>query len=193
MNELEKSKGTQMNDDINPHKLYKMLVKDNYATEKLGDGMSVTPVVDYFGFKQLHYLIDEKNKTAVEFMSVNGQLLTVTSEDIDWDRLYWQSEEVKNRAKNLSVIFSLNIRSFKGGMGLVEWQLEVDGSYYMDEDGFGMTSDEEFFLYGYIDRTGKPLVKFQPVGKDYRLLNGMAKEARKVLQSRGIKTDRYAH
>ena len=35
-----------------------------------------------------------------------------------------------------------------------------DGMYYRDEDGFGMTDDEEINLYGAIDRKGKVVKKF---------------------------------
>ena len=44
---------------------------------------------------------------------------------------------------------------------MVSWQLNPDGKYYMDDDGFGMTSDREINIYGFIDRQGKVLVKFQ--------------------------------
>ena len=45
-------------------------------------------------------------------------------------------------------------------MAEVEWQLNPDGMYYRDEDGFGMTDDEEINLYGTIDRKGKVVKKF---------------------------------
>ena len=35
-----------------------------------------------------------------------------------------------------------------------------DGRYYMDDDGFGITDDEEIALIGKIDRTGKVVVPF---------------------------------
>ena len=48
----------------------------------------------------------------------------------------------------------------KNGVAEVEWQLNLDGMYYRDEDGFGMTDDEEIKLYGAIDRKGKVVKKF---------------------------------
>lgn len=45
-------------------------------------------------------------------------------------------------------------------MAEVRWQLNPDGMYYRDEDGFGMTDDEEINLYGAIDRKGKVVKKF---------------------------------
>ena len=46
----------------------------------------------------------------------------------------------------------------------------------MDSDGYGMTDDEEETLYGFIDRKGKPLVKFRRV-KDFSELDVMEQEA----------------
>lgn len=51
-------------------------------------------------------------------------------------------------------------RQYKNGVAEVEWQLNPDGMYYRDEDGFGMTDDEEIKLYGAIDRKGKVVKKF---------------------------------
>ena len=53
----------------------------------------------------------------------------------------------------------------------------------MDEDGYGMTDDEEITIYSYVDRAGKPLVKFRYI-KDYSELDEMEKEARKNLKKR---------
>ena len=55
---------------------------------------------------------------------------------------------------------SLDIYEYKDGVAEVRWQLNPDGMYYRDEDGFGMTDDEEINLYGAIDRKGKVVKKF---------------------------------
>lgn len=61
----------------------------------------------------------------------------------------------------------------------VEWQINPDGRYYADDDGFGMTNDREVSLYSYIDRAGRPLVKFSHVGDDLSRLDRMRAEALK--------------
>ena len=43
----------------------------------------------------------------------------------------------------------------------IGWQLTPDGRYYMDEDGYGMTDDEEITIYGQIDQQGKVVKKFK--------------------------------
>ena len=46
----------------------------------------------------------------------------------------------------------------------------------MDEDGFGMTDDEEVEIYGFIEQNAKVLVKFKNI-KDYGELDTMRKIA----------------
>lgn len=62
-------------------------------------------------------------------------------------------------------------------MAQVSWQLNPDGMYFMDEDGFGMTDDDEVKIYGFIDRQSKILVKFLHINEDWKRLEIMKKEA----------------
>ena len=76
----------------------------------------------------------------------------------------------------MSFHFPSFIRAFRNGVAQVDWQLNPDGRYYMDDDGFGMTYDEEINIYGFIDTEGKVVVKFQTIN-DYKDLEKMRKEA----------------
>lgn len=93
-----------------------------------------------FGWWKPIYLIDEKNKSAVQFMDAGETLLNVRDEDIDWESVRGLAGE--NRARSRSAHFPTIIRGFKDGVSEVEWQVNPDGRYYEDEDGYGMTSDE---------------------------------------------------
>lgn len=42
----------------------------------------------------------------------------------------------------------------------MKWVVNPDGMYYRDEDGFGMTDDDEINLEGAIDRKGNVVKKF---------------------------------
>ena len=42
----------------------------------------------------------------------------------------------------------------------MRWEVNPDGMYYRDEDGFGMTDDDEINLEGAIDRKGNVVKKF---------------------------------
>ena len=53
--------------------------------------------------------------------------------------------------------------------------------YYMDEDGYGKTDDDEVEIYGFIDRKGNVIVKFKNIHEDWNLLRAMRKEAESII------------
>ena len=69
-------------------------------------------------------------------------------------------------------------------MAKVSWQINPDGRYYMDEDGYGMTDDEETEIYGFIDQNAKVVVKFKNINEHYGELDKMRKEAEDIIKSR---------
>ena len=52
----------------------------------------------------------------------------------------------------------------------------------MDDDGFGMTSDEEITVYGFIDSEMNVLVKFQYIEEDWKRQDKMRREAVETLK-----------
>lgn len=145
-------------------KLYKRLCapqnKDRpYEQRDLGEGMTLVNQVigEYW---RPRYLMDNEAKCAYEFMSIDEVLQIVTDEDIDWGSLKGLPQDAFDRAKAHSFHFPGHVYQYKNGVAEVEWQLNPDGMYYRDEDGFGMTDDEEINLYGAIDRKGKVVKKF---------------------------------
>ena len=145
-------------------KLYKRLCapqyKDRpYEQRDLGEGMILVNQVIGEYWKP-RYLMDNEAKCAYEFMSGSELLQIVSDEDIDWDSLKGIPQNALDRAKAHSFHFPGHIYQYKNGVAEVEWQLNPDGMYYCDEDGFGMTDDEEINLYGAIDRKGKVVKKF---------------------------------
>ena len=45
-----------------------------------------------------------------------------------------------------------NIYDYEDGIAKVRWEVNPDGMYYHDEDGFGMTDDDEINLARYISK-----------------------------------------
>ena len=88
-------------------------------------------------------------------------------------------------AKRLSIHFPTFIRWFHNGVAQVDWQLNPDGRYYQDDDGYGMTDDEEIEIYGFIDTNGNVLVKFRAI-KDSSELETMRKEADDIVRNRTV-------
>ena len=87
-------------------------------------------------------------------------------------------EYMKNRVRNNTALFPTFILRYQDGVaGGVHWQLNPDGRYYRDDDGYGMTDDEETTVYGFIDTEMNVLVKFQYIGDDRERLKEMRHEA----------------
>lgn len=101
---------------------------------------------------------------------------------IDWESLDGLPQYAIDRAKEQNAIFPIFMHNYKDGVAEVSWQLNPEGRYYMDEDGYGMTDDEEITIYGFIDRRGRPLVKFRYI-YDISELDEMEKEARRNMNA----------
>lgn len=162
--ETYNSKNEQVEVRETPQSLYERLSAtrfSQYPYERcsLGDGMSVVNEAMREYWKP-RFLVDDRNRTAFEFMDGNAVLQTVRQEDIDWTSLQRLPDYAINRARWLDARFPTFIRMYKNGIAEVSWMLNPDGRYYQDEDGFGMTDDVEIKIYGMIDRTGKVVRKF---------------------------------
>lgn len=151
--------------DSQAEELYKLLNTEKFEirpfqTEDLGEKMAVVneAIGEYW---KPRFLLDHRAKKAYEFMSQDCRLLTVTRDDIDWKSLKGLEKDAIEVAKELSFYYPSFILKYENGVAKVRWQLNPNGMYYMDEDGYGMTDDEEVNIYGVIDRTGKVVEKFK--------------------------------
>lgn len=151
-----------------------------YETKDIGEGMALVNEVIMQYWKP-RFLLNHDTKCAYEFMNSNEMLVTVTHEDIAWETLNELPGVARGYAKSLSFHYPSFIRSFKNGVAEVSWQLNPDGRYFMDEDGFGMTDDEEIKIHGFIDKVGKVVVKFQVIS-NYDELNMMREQAEKIVR-----------
>lgn len=145
--------------------LYQNLTSPQYKTRPyyqsdLGEDMIlVSQVIDEY--IKPRYLMDYRTKRAVEFMDKAQRLLTVTDDDIDWRSLKRvKDEDAIDVARFRLFVYPGDISRYENGMAEVRWEINPDGRFYCDEDGFGMTGDVEVTLYGVIDRKGKVVKKF---------------------------------
>ncbi|MGM9847539.1 MAG: hypothetical protein ACI31F_06270 [Muribaculaceae bacterium] len=160
--------------------------QSGYFVYSLNEGMSV--IDEAFGeWGKSRYLMDNNNHRAYEIMDKNLVLVNFTTDDINWESLENLPEEIKMRARNLSAEFPTAIRGFSDGIAVVEWELNPDGDYYMDSDGYGMTTDEEITLYSYIDREMNVLVKFEYLDRDWEHLERMRQTAIRRLKNKQLK------
>lgn len=166
--------------EIESKNLYARLLSDaandNLVIHDLGEGMAVIEQVLGRYWKP-RYLINHNTKRAYEFMDESKRLSTITETDIDWDSLIGVQQEIKERAHRLSALFPTHICKFENGVAQVSWQINPDGMYYRDDDGYGMTDDEKIELYGFIDAYGRVVVKFELINENWERLETMQKDA----------------
>lgn len=172
--------------ELSETELYKVLNTDEYKERPyeysdLGEGMAVIGET-MWGWSKHRFLINHNTKRAYEFMDKGQKLVTVTEDDIDWESLKGLPEDAVATARALSFHFPSFIRHFENGVAEVSWQLNPDGRYYMDEDGYGMTDDEEIEIYGLIDQNAKVIVKFKNINECYGELDKMRKEAEEIVK-----------
>lgn len=170
----------------NEERLYKVLMtnaykeKGHYQWNHLGEGMEVISVLVGNYWKQ-QYLLDHNQETAMIVMDEDCHWYHFSENDIDWKSINELPEKAVSNARRLSAFYPSFICRFENGVAEVSWQLMPDGRYWMDDDGFGMTSDEEITVYAMIDRYMNVLVKFQSIDGDYSKLQQMKSEAEQRL------------
>lgn len=147
--------------------LYRELSKPEYNdrragfyTDDKGDDMSLVHQSIY-GWWKPRFLMDNRTKEAYVFMGENEHFVQFTADDVDWDSLKDLEDKYRDRARFGDAHFPTHVGRFKKGVAEVWWQINPDGRYYMDDDGYGMTDDEEIQLVGAIDRTGKVVTKYR--------------------------------
>jgi hypothetical protein len=173
---------------IFPKALYQVLSKFDYSSdekfkiESLGEGMHIV-YQSIWGWWKPRYLCNDNNQNALIVSTEDLKWIFFSQEDINWESLEGLSDDAIYQAKRLDMEFPSFIRNFDNGIAEVSWQLNPDGQYYMDDDGFGMTSDVEIEIYGFVDKELNVLVSFRYVGENWKLLEGMREEAMRILRS----------
>ncbi len=185
MKKLLRMKGPESEEQ----KLYKVLMTDTYRKghyqwKDLGEGVE-SLAYNVRGWWKQRFLLDHNEKVAREIMTEGLYWSHFDMGDIDWDSLKKLPEEAINHAKSLCANFPSFVGGYKNGIATVSWQLIPDGRYYMDDDGFGITSDEETPVYAMVDKKLRVLVKFRFI-EDYTQLEKMYKEAENILKSKLI-------
>lgn len=145
-------------------KLYRILIDDKYSSgsycrRNLGEGMEVIDQV-IWGWWKPRFLLNHNLKTAYEWMWANQQLAIVDKEHIDWESMKKLPDEAWPKLRSYSFSYPSFIRGYQNGIAKVQWQLIPDGRYWMDDDGFGMTSEVELNIYGFIDQEANIISKF---------------------------------
>lgn len=170
-------------------KLYRVLMlppytDSNYQRRDLDENMEV--VESLFGqFWKPRFLLNHNTKTAHEWMDVNCRLVNVSDDDIKWDTLKNLPEQILERVRERNAFYPSFFYRFEDGVSEVRWQLNPDGRYWMDDEGYGMTDDEEINIYGVMDTACNMVIPFQII-EDFKQLNALEERAKKIVASRKI-------
>ncbi len=145
--------------------LYEELSSPEYQNSRdveisdLGEDMTLVKE-SICGWWKPRFLVDNRAKVAFEFLTLNEYFVNFSADDVDWESLKSIPEKVMQRARNGYAGYPTLLDPYQNGQAKVYWQINPDGYYFMDEDGYGMTDDEEIELVGAIDRTGKIVKRF---------------------------------
>ena len=76
-------------------------------------------------------------------------------------RDFWMNELTSDNYLKPVVRFRTSFEKWDENRYIMLWQVQPDGCYWADDDGFGMEDDEEIILYSFIDRNGQFMGPFQ--------------------------------
>ena len=168
---------------MNPTQLYEELIREKYSyypfqTKDLCEQMTLVKEV-ITGYWKPRFLVDHAARRAYEFLDKYECPKTVTLDDIAWETMGRLPKRAVEHAQNLSFCFPVFVYQFDNGVAQVTWQILPEGRYYMDSDGYGAHGNvDEINIYGFIDRKGRVVLKFQAI-EDFNELEMLQKEAEK--------------
>ena len=145
--------------------LYEELSSPEYQNSEgvdisdLGEDMTLVKE-SICGWWKPRFLLDHRSREAFEFLDRSEHFVQFSEEDVDWESIRNVPGDAWGRAKTGNATYPTHVCHFENGVAKVLWQINPDGYYFMDEDGYGMTDDEEIELVGAIDRTGKVVKKY---------------------------------
>lgn len=107
------------------------------------------------------FLVNKKTKEAWELLTANGRFSFWDASAVEIAGTFNLPYKAQRNAVEQRAPYYFGINEFMDGVAYVSWTLQPDGRYYADEDGFGMTDDDEINFYAFIDTKSSVLVPFQ--------------------------------
>lgn len=172
-----------------PKELYQQLNEAYMADEykyylsRLGEGMTFCREMD----SRRYYLLNTETKEAYELIGATGSFVKWDAVAVEICTVLDMPMRAQRNAIQTCANYYFGVDPFTEGVACVSWTLQPDGRYYADEDGFGMTDDDEITIYAFIDKKANILVPFQPM--DNELKGRYRKQA--IETARNIDTKPY--
>ena len=125
----------------------------------LNNGMAM-----FWGEGYEMYIANMKTKIIRQFATKEG-LLLVDDKDIDYNSISSCFTDCLHIAKAKELCWEHLNRwdGFKKGLCALKWTLYPEGTFFMDEDGFGMENNNEEAVYAIVNMDLEIVVPFQPI------------------------------
>lgn len=155
-----------------PKELYKLLDEAYKADEykyylsRLGEGMTFCHEKD----SRRYYLINTESKEAWELVGATGSFVQWDAVAVEICSVLDMPIRAQRNAIQTVANYYFGIDAFNDGVACVSWTLQPDGRYYVDEDGFGMTDDDEITIHAFVDKKAHIVIPFQPMDKELKEL-----------------------
>lgn len=172
MGTFEKLMAMANTDMTYPQKLYRITKNRKYSQEpfhKEGLGERMSCICEgYAEFVLTRYLINHQLKEAYEV--VYSGLPFLKSGDI--------APEVEDGS--FGIYPPIIINRYVDGLAFFEWNTVEDGRAWVDEDGYGMRSDNPKFLYGIVNQRLEVVGKFRYI-EDETKIEGYRRNPRQFM------------
>lgn len=152
-----------------PKTLYAKLASDFEAEERYGfddRGEGMLQATEFSTGRR--FLLNTELKKAWELVTADGHFAHWNASDVELGVALDMPSSARRKIFNVRVPHYFGMEYYEHGVALAVWTVQPDGIFYGDEDGFGVTSDQEITLYAYVDREGQMLVPFQPMDDDLK-------------------------
>jgi hypothetical protein len=152
--------------------------KSHYYSHDLGENMELIEALHHRQW-QPSVLLDHDAKRAYVVMHWDKVLDFIGEKDVVWESLEGLEPKAVERAYHFRGVYPVKFGKFENGVASIEWQINPDGMYFMDSDGYGITDDEERPLFAFVDRQLRVLLPFRYLSKSKKIaeLDRMRAEA----------------
>jgi len=103
------------------------------------------------------YFVDEKRNIKKKLVDKMGKILNFPG--IEKEE-FWTKEVTSPNAFQPQIRFRTSFEKRENSW-IMLWQIQPDGRYWEDEDGYGMEKEEEVVLYTFVDQNGDFTGPFQ--------------------------------
>lgn len=109
------------------------------------------------------FFANTQTGVARQLLDKDSYLTGFEDQDFDWEKLKAVKHPSDLKYYHVGYGGLRRWNDFSDGVCCLCWMLHPEGSYYADEDGFGMSEDDEEYIYCIIDSSLRIVIPWQPM------------------------------